>query len=81
MTSEFYNAKEHLNQRCELGNMAIWVGHYPGTTPWNNKGLGLMPNTAYAWVSITPSIFFWMKQVKDPSACLQNVDANNAVFW
>ena len=37
MMRKLYNAQKHLNQRCELGDMVIWVGCYPGTTPWNSK--------------------------------------------
>ena len=37
--------KKHLNQRCELGDMAISVGRCLRTTPWDNNALGVALGT------------------------------------
>ena len=33
----FLNAHSHLNQICQLGDMASWVGSCCGTTPWMSR--------------------------------------------
>ena len=75
----FHNAQEHLNWRCELGVLAIWVGRCPGTAPWYNIGPGVAPGTAKVWASITSSILAGMGQVRSPSASTGSVDKDGVV--
>jgi hypothetical protein len=71
----------YLNWRCELRDMANWVGHCLGTTPRDNNDLGVAPMNAENWTSITFSILAWMGQVKEPSASMQRVIVNEVVGW
>lgn len=53
--------QNHLVWRCKLGNIAIWVGRYLGTTLWNCSGLGVAPKIVKIWTTIISSILSRMR--------------------
>ena len=62
--SGFLNAQEYPFRRCELGDMAIWVGRYLETLPRYSCGLGLASGIAKVWTCINSLVLAQMGQKK-----------------
>ena len=73
MTSWFYNAQKHLNQRCKLENMTIWVGCFLGTTSLNNNDMGMASGIIDVRTNIISLIFVVMGQMINPSTSVRRI--------
>lgn len=86
MASKFYNAHEHINQRCQLKNMAIWGGvaleqhpTHQGAMWWDNRGMGVAPNIAKVRIAIISAILPQMGQTKCPLGSTWSINDDGMV--
>ena len=79
MACRIWNAEDHLNRRCELGDMTIWVGRWLGRALWYNSGIGVAPKITKVWTGMISSTFAQMWQVRNPLASTWSVDKNGVV--